>query len=167
MPGETNEIGGRRGLPYDLSESDFQSEWVHARELEWSDVELAFRHGFDACGRFADRPFDEVSHYLRESWDAMAPPVEWKRVSDIVRSGYERYKGAGFGASAELTPEARDHFPQRTGGGSATGGTMGERVFLGTAEPVSDFGGEGGPPVGGEGRASTHDRDRTAEQAED
>lgn len=152
MPGEANDGGARRGLRYDdLSDADFQGEWIRARKLEWGEVELAFRHGFDASGRFADRPFHEVADYLRESWEAMAPAAAWDRVDDIVRAGYERYKGAGFGASAERVPEARKHFPQRTSGGSATGGVMGERTFFGGAQPVGDLGGEGGPPVGGEG----------------
>lgn len=131
----------------EIEDPEFQKRWKEARHLSEDEVERAFRHGFDARDRFAERPFREVEGYLRESWAAMAPPVDWDQVADIIRSGYERYQGAGFGSWIESSDEALRRFPDRTIGGSAIGGTMGERSFLGGAEPVSDFEGEGGPPV--------------------
>lgn len=151
MQGENTDNGSERPLRYEeIEDPEFQKKWTEARHLSGEEVELAFRHGFDSRERFAERPFDEVEGYLRESWDAMAPPAAWDEVSDIVRSGYERYKGgAGFESSTENAADALERFPYRTIGGSTLGGTMGERSFLGGAEPVSDYDGEGGPPVEG------------------
>lgn len=146
----------RRDEPAD---PEFQERWVEARSLDTEPLDAAFRHGFDSRVRFADRPFHEVEHYLRESWEGMGRPEPWSDVCDVVRSGYERYKGAGFSPSTDLGPEALDRFTRFTAGGSTIGGgTLGERPFLGASEPVSDFEGEGGPPVGGEEQAANGDR---------
>jgi hypothetical protein len=134
------------------ADPDFQRRWIEARKLDGEEVNRAFRHGFDARGRFADRPFREVEAYLRESWEGMGARVPWADVRDLVRSGYERYKGAGFDGSIDLGPEALDRFIIRNVTGSTLrGGTMGDRTFLGAAEPTPEFEGEGGPPVGGDG----------------
>lgn len=144
-----------RRLRYeDISDPEFQKKWLEGRDLDWEQVEAAFRHGFEARDRFAERPFHEVARYLRESWEGMGPPAPWDEVGEIVRSGYERYKGAVFGPAPEEVAEAEVRFPDRTIGGSTIGGVMGERNFLGGAEPVSDFEGEGGPPVEGGKRVS-------------
>lgn len=136
----------------DVADPDFQERWITERELSGDQVDRAFRHGFDARDRFADRPFDEVEAYLRESWVGMGTAVAWADVRDIVRSGYERYKGAGFDRSIDLGPEALDRFPvTNTSGSILRGGPMDERPFLGAAERTPDFEGEGGPPVGGHG----------------
>ena len=146
--GENTDTGSERPLRYEeIEDPEFQKKWREARHLSGEEVELAFRHGFD-CARY-DSPnalLGEVEGYLRQSWDAMAPPVDWDQVSDIVRSGYERYKGCGVRAVDQRAPR-RCAFPYRTIGGSSIGGTMGERSFLGGVEPVSDYNGEGGPPV--------------------
>lgn len=148
MQGENKDRGPRRPLRYEeIEDPQFQKKWREARQLSGDEVDLAFRHGFDSRDRFAGRTFEEVDDYLRESWNAMAPAVGWDQVSDIVRSGYERYQGAGFGPSTDEVDEALERFPHRTIGGSTIGGTMGERTFLGGSEPVSDYDGEGGPPV--------------------
>ena len=148
MPGEEKK-DDRRGLRYDdLPDPEFQKKWREARKLEWDQVELAFRHGLEAIDRFADRPFDEVADYLRQSWEGMGAPVPWDQVADIVRSGYERYRAGAFGDLIDLAPEAAERFEHHTSGGSFVGGgPLGDRTFLGSAEPVAHFEGEGGPPV--------------------
>lgn len=150
MPGDDK--GKRRGrrLRYqEIEDPDFQRKWLEARDLDGEQVEAAFRHGFDSRGRFADRPFHEVEHYLRESWEGMGPPAPWDEVVGIIRSGYEHYKGDAFGLVEEVD-EALRHFPDvETVAGSRIGGTMGDRPLLGAAEPTPEFEGEGGPPVGG------------------
>ncbi|HLU25153.1 MAG TPA: hypothetical protein VKZ58_05560 [Longimicrobiales bacterium] len=149
--------GPRRTEPADPG---FQKRWVDTPRLGAEQLDAAFRHGFDSRVRFADRPFHEVEHYLRESWEGMGRPEPWAEVCDVVRSGYERYKGAGFAPSTDLGPEALDRFTRFTAGGSAIGGgTLGERPLLGASAPVSDFDGEGGPPVGGEEEAGTEETD--------
>lgn len=151
MAGEKRDAGARPRLRYEeIEDPEFQKKWENARHLKWDQVELAFRHGFDARDRFAERPFEEVVEYLRQSWEAMGPPVPWEKVSDIVRSGYDRYLGgAQTSIIGEEVAEALEHFPDRNMSGSTTGGRMGERFFLGAAEPVSEYEGEGGPPVEG------------------
>lgn len=146
----------RRGLRFDdTDDPHFQQRWAEARHLTEEQVELAFRHGLDSRDRFADRPFHEVEQYLRQSWEGMGPAAAWDQVQDIIRSGYERYRAADLSVAAELGPDALHHFPdQRTQGGSVLGGSMGERPQLGAAEPVSDYEGEGGPPVEGGPRVS-------------
>jgi hypothetical protein len=151
MAGEPNDAGADQPLRYDDGQDPrFQERWLKARDLTGDQVERAFRHGFDARDRFAERPFREVEEYLRQSWEGMDPSAPWDQVSDIVRSGYERYLG-GMGAGPAALPqsEALERFPHRTQGGSTLGGVVGERPFLGAAEPVSDYEGEGGPPVEG------------------
>jgi hypothetical protein len=143
-----------RRLRYEeIEDPRFQAKWRAARDLDGEQVEAAFRHGFDARDRFGERPFREVVDYLRESWEGMGAPAPWDEVVGIVESGYERYRAEGFGPMIEEAAEALERFPTRTIGGSTTGGTMGERFHLGAAEPVSDYDGEGGPPVGGEEEA--------------
>lgn len=143
----------RRELRYDENlDPDFQRRWLAARDLSWEQVEAAFRHGLLSGDRFADRPFDEVADYLHESWNGMGESAHWDDVEDIVRSGYD-LANAGepeAGPSTELTPEALEHFPVRTIGGSVKGGTLGEQTELGGAEPASEFEDEGGEPVGGQ-----------------
>lgn len=85
------ESGPDRRLRYEDIEPGFQRRWREARHLSGEQVDRAFRHGFDARDRFADRPFREVADYLRESWSGMAPETAWSDVADIVRSGYERH----------------------------------------------------------------------------
>jgi len=155
MARESDPAGGRDRLRYgDAAEPDFQRRWIDARTLPGDEVERAFRHGFDARGRFADRPFGEVEAYLRESWRGMGAPSAWSDVRDIVRSGYEHYKAAGFDGSIDPGPEALDRFPiTNVTGSTLQGGSMDERPFLGAAERTPEFEGEGGPPVGGEGGA--------------
>lgn len=134
----------------DIRDPRYQQKWREARELTGEQVDAAFRHGFDARDRFAERPFPEIEHYLRESWQGLGPPAPWDEVVGIVRSGYERYKGAGFGPSTVEVDEALEHLPDlETLGGTRIGGVMGDRPMLGASEPVADFDGEGGPPVGG------------------
>lgn len=130
---------------------DFQKRWMSARHLTGEQVDAAFRHGLFAGGRFAERTFDEISGYLEESWRGMKMDADWRDVSDIVRSGYDLAEGGApeDGPETESAAEALDHFPTRTSGGSATGGTMGERSGPGNAGPETGFEGEGGPPVGG------------------
>src|SRR5690606_29068912 len=78
MARESDPAGGRDRLRYgDAAEPDFQRRWIDARTLPGDEVERAFRHGFDARGRFADRPFGEVEAYLRESWRGMGAPSAW------------------------------------------------------------------------------------------
>ncbi|MFW6080202.1 MAG: hypothetical protein ACODAE_11315 [Gemmatimonadota bacterium] len=153
-----------RGLRYEPDlDRDFQRRWLAARDLSWDQVEAAFRHGLLSSDRFAERPFDEVADYLRESWNGMGPAAAWDDVADIVRSGYE-LGNAGEPEDSprtELTPEALERFASRTTGGSAKGGTMGERPAMGGAEPASEFEGEGGEPVGG--RESMPDDARPAD----
>lgn len=158
MPGDDRDEGRERRLRYqDIDDPQFQRKWMEARDLDGEQVDAAFRHGFDSRGRFADRPFREIEHYLRESWEGMGPPAPWHEVVGIVRSGYEHYKAGGFGAEVEEVDEALRHFPDiETIAGSRIGGTMGERPMLGAAEPVSEFEDEGGPPVGGH----EHDENR-------
>jgi len=156
MGREKDPAGRRKPLRYEeVADPDFQRRWIARRELDGEQVDLAFHHGFDARERFADRPFAEVEAYLRESWDGMGTAVGWEDVRDIVRSGYEHYKGAGFDGSIDLGPEALDRFPIRNVSGSTLrSGTMDDRPFLGAAAPTPEFEGEGGPPVGGEGDAA-------------
>lgn len=151
MPGERMDDRSDRRLRYEeIEDPQFQRAWLEARQLDGEQVDAAFRHGFDARDRFAERPFQEVEDYLRESWNGMGPPAPWDEAVGLIRAGYELYKGAGFGRSAESVDEALEHFPtEETIGGSIVGGRMGDRPILGAAEPVADFDGEGGPPVGG------------------
>lgn len=151
---------GRREPPRfeDVADPDFQRRWITERRLDGDQVDRAFHHGFDARGRFADRPFGEVEAYLRESWEGMGTSAAWEDVRDIVRSGYERYKAAGFDGTIDLGPEALERFPiSNVSGSILRGGTMDERPFLGNAEPTPDFEGEGGPPVGGEETSGADD----------
>lgn len=117
-----------RELRYDEgTDVDFQRRWAESRHLSGEQVESAWRHGFEARERFADRPFDEVRDWLWESWRGMGEPAPWGDVEDIVRSGYERYKGAGFGETTDLASEALQRFQQRSVGGSAmTRGPLGD-----------------------------------------
>lgn len=153
MGRDRDPAGGRRPPRFeDVADPDFQRRWITGRKLDGAQVDLAFHHGFDARERFADRPFREVEEYLRESWEGMGTAVAWDEVRDIVRSGYERYKAAGFDGSIDLGPEALDRFPIRNVSGSILrGGSMDDRPFLGAATPAPEFEGEGGRPVGGEG----------------
>ncbi len=145
-----NDRGDRRLRYEDIPDPRFQQHWIEARDLTGDQVDAAFRHGFDARNRFAERPFREIESYLRESWEGIGAPAPWDDVVEIIRSGYERYKGANLGPPTEEVDEALEHFPdQETIGGSRIGGVMGDRPLLGAAEPVADFDGEGGPPVGG------------------
>ncbi len=151
MPGADMDDGGDRRLRYEeIEDPRFQQKWLEARDLDGDQVEAAFRHGFDARDRFAERPFQEVEDYLRESWEGMGAPAPWNEVVGIIRSGYEHYKGVGYGRSTEQQDEALEHFPEEeTIGGTRVGGVMGDRPMLGAAEPAPEFDGEGGPPVGG------------------
>ncbi len=120
--------GPERPLRYGMEiDREFQRRWAEARHLTGEQVDTAWRHGFDARDRFADRPFDEVRAWLQESWRGMGEPAPWGEVEDLVRSGYERYQGAGFGLTDPAT-EAIGRFRRHTEGGSVTGGgTLGER----------------------------------------
>jgi hypothetical protein len=137
MAADRNEAQPERRLRFDEDlDADFQREWREARELSWEQVEAAWRHGFDSRDRFADRPFEEVTDYLRESWRGMGEPAPWPKVEDIVRSGYERFKGAPFESTTELQDDARSHFVEHTQGGSDFGGgVLGDTPQLGDARP--------------------------------
>ncbi len=140
---ERNDPRGER-LRYDVDfDPEFQRHWIEARHLTGTQVDAAWRHGFDARDRFADRPFDEVCAWLRDSWRAMGEPAPWLEVEDIVRSGYERYKGAGFGASTDPATEALGRFQQHTEGGSDLGGAP-----LGDSAQQGDTRGEPESPPG-------------------
>lgn len=148
MPADERETSSERPLRFEgVTDPDFQREWIEARNLTGDQVERAFTHGLAARERFAERPFREVEGYLRESWEALGSPAPWDQVFDIVQSGYDRARAAPLPVAADLPPEALDRFAERTLGGSSLGGRLGERNFLGAAEPVSDYEGEGGPPV--------------------
>lgn len=137
MAAESNEAQPDRRLRFagDL-DPDFQRRWMEARHLSWEQVETAWRHGFDSRDRFADRPFDEVARYLRESWRGMGEPAPWTDVEDIVRSGYDRFKGAGLESTTELVDDAASHFVEHTEGGSDLGGgALGDVPQLGDARP--------------------------------
>ncbi len=122
-------------LRYDVEfDPQFQRHWIEARHLTGVQVDAAWRHGFDARDRFADRPFAEVRAWLRDSWRAMGEPAPWPEVEDIVRSGYERYRGVGFGASTDRGTEALSHFQRHTPGLSDLGGA-----------PLGDSPQQGGP----------------------
>lgn len=124
---------------HDPADSGFNEGWRSSHGLTGEQVDEAFRHGFDARDRFAERPFREVSEYLRESWVASGRTAHWDDVADIVRGGYERYKGAGLNYAADPGTEAIDRFQLRTSGGSVTGGgRLGDESHLGAAEPVSE-----------------------------
>lgn len=137
MVGEPNEAQPERRLRFDEDlDADFQRQWVEARHLSWEQVETAWRHGFDSRDRFADRPFDEVSEYLQESWRGIGEPAPWDQVEDIVRSGYDRFKGAPFESTTELPDDAASHFVEHTQGGSDIGGgVLGDVPQLGDARP--------------------------------
>lgn len=148
MPADDSKTSSERPLRFEGEiDPDFQREWIEARHLTGDQVERAFTHGLAARDRFAERPFREVERYLRESWEALGDPAPWDQVFDIVQSGYERARAAPLQVAADLPPEALDRFAERTLGGSSLGGRLAERFFLGAAEPVSDYEGEGGPPV--------------------
>ncbi len=123
----------RRTVRYDTeAEPDFQRRWAEARHLSGAQVDAAWRHGFEARDRFADRPFAEVRAWLQESWRGMGEPAPWNEVEDIVRGGYERYKGAGFGSSTDPATEALGHFQQHSMGGSdMSGGPLGDSAQQG------------------------------------
>jgi hypothetical protein len=110
----------------DVTDPDFQRQWLAARRLDWDQVERAVRHGVEAVPRFADRPFDEVLDWLRSSWTAMGTDVPWDDVADLVRSGYERFGSTGSDDAGLLAPEALRTFAVRTIGGSALGGAAGD-----------------------------------------
>jgi len=113
----------RQRLRYDVDlDPEFQRHWMEARNLTGDQVDAAWRHGFDARDRFADRSFAEVREWLQESWRGMGEPAPWREVEDIVRSGYERHRGAGFGSSTDPAAEALGHFQQHTVEGSDMGG---------------------------------------------
>jgi hypothetical protein len=133
----------------EIRDPEFQKRWASARQLSRGEVERAFQHGLNARDRFAERPFREVEGDLRESWEAMAEAAAWGEVSDIVASGYDRARAESFEEGTALENEALDRFAEHTLGGSSLGGPLGERPFLGASEPVSDYPGEGGPPVEG------------------
>lgn len=118
-PNRENE--GRLRFESDV-DPEFQRRWTEARHLSGEQVDAAWRHGFDARDRFADRPFDEVRGWLKESWCAMGEPTPWSEIEDLVRSGYDRYRGAGFGDSTDPATEALARFQQHTIGGSTMGG---------------------------------------------
>lgn len=122
---------------------EFQRHWLEARQLSGTQVDAAWRHGFDARDRFADRPFGDVRDWLRDSWRAMGEPAPWAKVEDIVRSGYERYKGAGFGSSTDPANEALARFQKHTLGGSDVGGAP-----LGDRPQQGDTRGEAEAPPG-------------------
>lgn len=148
MQADARGAGDERPLRFEEApDPEFQKRWQESRELDGEEVERAFTHGLKARERFAERPFREVEGYLRESWEAMGEEVPWEKVFDIVESGYDRARAGPVPAVADLPPEALDRFAERTTGGSTFGGRLGERTFLGAAEPVSDYDGEGGPPV--------------------
>ncbi len=131
-------------LRYDVDfDPDFQRHWMEARNLTGEQVDAAWRHGFSARDRFADRPFDEVRDWLQESWRGMGEPAPWREVEDIVKSGYERYKGAGFGASTDPANEALGRFQLHTVEGSDMGGKP-----LGDAAQQGDSRGEPQTPPG-------------------
>lgn len=110
-------------LRYDVDfDPEFQKHWMEARNLTGEQVDAAWRHGFAARDRFADRSFDEVREWLQESWRGMGEPAPWREVEDIVRSGYERHRGAGFGASTDPASEALGRFQQHSIEGSDMGG---------------------------------------------
>lgn len=113
---------------------EFQKRYLEARHLTSEQMDLAIRHGLEAQTRFADRPFEEVDHYLRESWNGMGPPAPWDDVADIIRSAYEWQRAAGVDRSIWLGEDAASRFIRRTIGGSGTGGVMGDSPPLGGAE---------------------------------
>jgi len=142
---EREERGRPAAADAGAGRTDFQKHFREARNLDAAQFDAAFRHGFDARERFADRPFGEVERWLRESWDGIGSPAPWHDVRDIVRSGYERYKGAGLDQAADLAPEALDRLEQWTTGGSVMGGAViGDRPQLGGATPTGELGVE--PP---------------------
>jgi hypothetical protein len=148
MPAEERASGDERPLRFEAaSDPDFQKEWRESRHLSGEQVERAFAHGLAARERFAERPFREVEGYLRESWEALGSPAPWSKIYDIVESGYDRARAAPLEVAADLPPEALERFAERTSGGTTLGGHLGQRSFLGAAEPVSDYEGEGGPPI--------------------
>lgn len=122
----------RREMRYDEgADPEFQKRWAEARQLTGEQVGAAWRHGFDARDRFADRSFDEVREWLQESWRGMGEPAPWSEVEDIIRSGYERYRGAGFGIVDPAT-EALHRFQQHSIGGSdMTDGPLGDSAQQG------------------------------------
>lgn len=148
MQADARGAGDERPLRFEEApDPDFQKMWQEARHLDGEEVERAFTHGLAARERFAERPFREVEGYLRESWEALGGETPWDKVFDIVASGYDRARAASLPAAADLPPEAEERFNERTTGGSSFGGQLGGRNFLGAAEPVSEYDGEGGPPV--------------------
>jgi hypothetical protein len=148
MSADQSATGDERPLRFERApDPEFQKRWQDTRQLSGEQVDRAFAHGLAARERFAERPFREVAEYLRESWEALGSPAPWDEVSDIVESGYDRARAAPFEVVADLPPEALDRFAERTTGGTSLGGRLGHRTFLGAAEPVSDFEGEGGPPI--------------------
>jgi hypothetical protein len=147
-PDERVPGGDERPLRFEeVADREFQRRWQEARQLSGDQVDQAFAHGLAARERFAERPFREVEDYLRESWEALGSPAPWNEVYDIVESGYDRARAAPLEVAADLPPEALERFADRTTGGSTLGGQLGQRSFLGGSEPVSDYEGEGGPPV--------------------
>jgi hypothetical protein len=148
MSAGKRERGDEHTLRYEeVPDPEFQKRWQDARHLTGDQVDSAFAHGLAARERFSERPFREVEGYLRESWEAMGDIAPWDQVYDIVESGYDRARAAPFEVAADLPPEALDHFADRTTSGTTFGGRLGQRTFLGGSAPVSDYEGEGGPPV--------------------
>jgi hypothetical protein len=105
-------------------DAEFQARFLHARQLDGEQLEQAVRHGLEAQTRFADQPFEEVEHYLEESWQALGPPAPWDQVRDLVQGGYEWQRAAGVDRSSELGDDALGRFGRRTEGGSAAGGIL-------------------------------------------
>ncbi|HWV57103.1 MAG TPA: hypothetical protein VNZ57_06495 [Longimicrobiales bacterium] len=122
------------GAPF---EPGFQRRFIEARDLDASQVEAAVRHGLEAQPRFADRPFEEVEEYLRESWQGMGPPAPWDQVWDLVRGGYEWQRAAGVNRTIELGEDAARRFVQRTVGGSGKGGVLGDSPAAGPGRQAS------------------------------
>src|SRR5690606_30399999 len=129
MGRDRDPAGGRRPPRFeDVADPDFPRRRITGRKPAGAKVDLEFPRAFDAREPFADRPFRGVEEYRRESWEGMGTAVAWDEVRDSVRSGYERYKAAGFDGSIDLGPEALDRFPIRNVSGSILrGGSMDDR----------------------------------------
>jgi hypothetical protein len=65
------------------------------KNLSYDDYAPAYRFGFEAAGKFADRDYDEVEESLASDWERAEPgsAIPWDTVRPAVRAAWERMSG--------------------------------------------------------------------------
>ncbi len=111
--------------------SNYRSRPYYNNNIDYTNVQPAYRYGFESYTRFSGRPYNEVESDLKSGWDKARgnTGMYWSDVSGAVKDSYERLS-TGIPSNSNSSTSGNNNYNTNTG--IKTNGTVSTSTSSGT-----------------------------------